>query len=170
MSKLFITEWTLQAIEFSIKVWKTQHQNPEFGPRQGEIQKILQKSTLAFKGGETQKCTNFLGGKLSFILFWPLLSIFLRASTAVTYIFSAPIYTTTIITLQSYLIKFPYFQRGDSGWKEAQRQGEDRVTLMKTIIYNRHRKKKKKKKKPELREKNLAGKKRSRRNKKILTK
>jgi hypothetical protein len=49
------------------KVWKTQHQNPEFGPRQGEIQKNLQKS--AFKGGETQKCTIFLGGKLSFILF-----------------------------------------------------------------------------------------------------
>jgi hypothetical protein len=60
---------TLQAIEFSIKVWKTQHQNPEFGPRQGEIQKNLQKSTLAFKGGETQKCTICLSGKLSFILF-----------------------------------------------------------------------------------------------------
>jgi hypothetical protein len=73
MSKLFITElfqrricdqkasMTLQAIEFSIKVWKTQHQNPEFGPRQGEIQKNLQKSTLAFKGSETQKCTIFFG-------------------------------------------------------------------------------------------------------------
>jgi len=31
------------------------------------------------------------------------------------------------------LIKFPYFvdtiERGDSGWKEAQRQGEDKVIL-----------------------------------------
>ncbi len=33
-------------------VGKTQHQNPDFGHTQGEIQKTnLQKSTLAFKGG-----------------------------------------------------------------------------------------------------------------------
>jgi hypothetical protein len=35
-------------------------------------------------------------------------------------------------------IKLPYFadltQREDRGWKEAQRQGEDRVTLMKTLL------------------------------------
>jgi hypothetical protein len=30
------------------KVRKTRHQNPEFGHTQGEIQKTLQKSTLAF--------------------------------------------------------------------------------------------------------------------------
>jgi hypothetical protein len=31
---------------------KTRHQNPEFGPKPGEIfKKNLQKSTLAFKGG-----------------------------------------------------------------------------------------------------------------------
>ncbi len=32
---------------------KTQHQNPEFGPKPSEIhkKKDLQKSTLAFKGG-----------------------------------------------------------------------------------------------------------------------
>jgi hypothetical protein len=39
------------------------------------------------------------------------------------------------------LIKFPYFadhtQRGDRGRKEAQRQGEDRVTLRKTQISKR---------------------------------
>jgi hypothetical protein len=33
------------------------------------------------------------------------------------------------------LIKFPYFvdltQRGDRGWKEAQKEGEERVTLRK---------------------------------------
>jgi len=34
------------------KVRKTQHQNPEFGHTQGEIQKKnLQKSTLAFQQG-----------------------------------------------------------------------------------------------------------------------
>jgi hypothetical protein len=48
----------------SLTVEKTQHQNPEFGPKPGEIQnkKDLQKSTLAFKGGriETQKGTIFL--------------------------------------------------------------------------------------------------------------
>jgi hypothetical protein len=36
------------------------------------------------------------------------------------------------------LIKFPYFavltQRGDREWKEAQREGGDRVTLRKTLI------------------------------------
>jgi len=36
------------------------------------------------------------------------------------------------------LIKLPYFadltQRGDSGWKEAKRQGEDRMTLRKTFM------------------------------------
>jgi hypothetical protein len=36
------------------------------------------------------------------------------------------------------LIKLPYFadltQRGDRGRKEAQRQGEDRMTLRKTLI------------------------------------
>jgi hypothetical protein len=33
------------------KVRKTQHQNPEFGHTQSEIQKNLQKSTLAFNRG-----------------------------------------------------------------------------------------------------------------------
>jgi hypothetical protein len=36
------------------------------------------------------------------------------------------------------LIKLPYFadltQTGDRGWKEAQRQGEDRMTLRKTLL------------------------------------
>ncbi len=43
------------------KVRKTQHQNPEFGHTQGEIQKNLQKSTLAFQQGgvETHKTINF---------------------------------------------------------------------------------------------------------------
>jgi hypothetical protein len=37
------------------------------------------------------------------------------------------------------LIKFPYFadttERGDSGWKQAQRQGEDRVTFQMTLMW-----------------------------------
>ncbi len=57
------------------KARKTQHKNPEFGHTQGEIQEKpagKKKSTLAFKGDETQKTINF-GGKLS-------------GSTAATYI------------------------------------------------------------------------------------
>ncbi len=87
------------------------------------------------------------------------LSFFLSASTAATYIFSALPYTITIISLQpcalnadfehfllscsiSYwdLIKCPYFadttERGDRGWKEVQRQGEDKVTLQITLLYH----------------------------------
>jgi hypothetical protein len=85
------------------------------------------------------------------------LSFFLRASTAATYIFTAPNCATTIIHLEpralnaefqyfvlscsiSYwdLIKCLYFrdttERGDRGWKDAQRQGEDKVTLQITQI------------------------------------
>jgi hypothetical protein len=41
--------WNIRVIP---KVRKTQHQNPEFGNTQDEIQKKnLQKSTLAFNGG-----------------------------------------------------------------------------------------------------------------------
>jgi hypothetical protein len=49
---------------------KTQHQNPEFGHTQGEIQqkKNQQKSTLAFKGGMKLRKPSNLVVKLSFIL------------------------------------------------------------------------------------------------------
>jgi hypothetical protein len=36
------------------KIMKTQHQNPEFGHKQGEIKKTLQKRTLVFKGDDNQ--------------------------------------------------------------------------------------------------------------------
>jgi hypothetical protein len=50
------------------KVRKTQHQNPEFGHTQGEIQKKTAQQYISIQGGdETQKPINF-GGKLSFIL------------------------------------------------------------------------------------------------------
>jgi hypothetical protein len=43
-------------LEFSGKVRKTQHQNPEFGHTQGEIfLKNLQNSTLAFIGSITHE-------------------------------------------------------------------------------------------------------------------
>jgi len=87
------------------------------------------------------------------------LSFFLSASTAATYIFTAPKCTTIIVSLEpcalnaefqhlilscsisySDLIKYLYFadtvERGDRAWKEAERQGEDRVTLQITLIEN----------------------------------
>jgi di/tripeptidase len=60
------------------KVRKTQHQNPEFGHTQGEIQKKKPaKKYISIQGGvETKKTINF-GGKLSFILsfIFPLLVV-----------------------------------------------------------------------------------------------
>ncbi len=75
---------------------------------------------------------------------------FLSASSDATYIFTAPTCTITKITLEncalnaetfsisySNLIKFPCFadttERGDKGWKQDQRQGEDMVTLWITL-------------------------------------
>jgi hypothetical protein len=83
------------------------------------------------------------------------LSFLLSASTAATYILTAPNCTTTIINLEpcalnaalnfsiSYwdLIKCLHFvdtterEREDRGWKEPQRQDEDRVTLWITLLY-----------------------------------
>jgi len=78
------------------------------------------------------------------------LSFFLSASTAATYIFTAHNCTTTIISLKPSalnaeyqhfilsLLKCLYFadttERGDRGWKEAQRLGEDRITLWITLM------------------------------------
>jgi hypothetical protein len=61
------------------KVRKRQHQNPEFGHKQGEIHKkrTAKKSTLAFKRGrETQKTIKFFNGYLSFRATPLLLHIF----------------------------------------------------------------------------------------------
>jgi hypothetical protein len=38
-------------VEFSNKVRKTQHQNPEFGPTPGEIFKKLAKKYISLPGG-----------------------------------------------------------------------------------------------------------------------
>jgi hypothetical protein len=77
---------------------KTQHQNLEFGHKLGQIQNKPEKSTLGFKGGKKlRKASIFLVNKVS-----SCLSFFLSASTAVAaYIFTAPICTVTITTLES---------------------------------------------------------------------
>ncbi len=78
------------------------------------------------------------------------LSFFLGTFTAATCICTAPNYTTTIISLepcalnagyQHFILRFIKMsllsdttERGYRGWKEAQRQGEDRVTLPITLI------------------------------------
>jgi len=59
---------SMQNMRVIHKVRKTQHQNPEFGHTQGEIQKKTAQQYISIQGGdETQKPINF-GGKLSFIL------------------------------------------------------------------------------------------------------
>jgi hypothetical protein len=50
------------------KVRKTQHQNPGFGTKPGEVKSKPAKKYISLQGGETQNCT-FFCGKLSFILF-----------------------------------------------------------------------------------------------------
>jgi hypothetical protein len=112
------------------KVRKTQHHNPEFGHTQGEIFFLTAKKVHDHsRGDETQKTINF-GGKLSFIL-----SFLFPERLHCCYICFHCSYTTTIISLEpcvlsiSYwdLLKCLYFaeptERGDRGWKEAQRYG-----------------------------------------------
>ncbi len=70
------------------KVRKTQHHNPEFVHKQGEIKKRPAKKYFSIKGGKGVKLR-----KLSiFVVKWvsSCLSFFLSASTAATYIFTAP--------------------------------------------------------------------------------
>ncbi len=125
------------------KIRKTQHQNPDFGHTQGEIRKKPAKKYISIQGGmKLRKPSIFVVNCVP-----SHLSFFRSASTAATYIFSAPNCTTTIISLEpcalngefsiSYL-KYLYFadtnERGDRGWKEAQRQGEDRVILRITHV------------------------------------
>jgi hypothetical protein len=59
------------------------------------LKKNLQKVYYHSTGDEMQKTINF-GGKLSFILSF----LFLNASTAATYIFTHPNFTSTIISLE----------------------------------------------------------------------
>jgi hypothetical protein len=52
------------------KVTKTQHQNPEFGHTQGEIQQKPAKKYISIQSGMKLKKTINFGGELSFILFF----------------------------------------------------------------------------------------------------
>jgi hypothetical protein len=96
-------------------------------------------------GTQTSFSTNF-GGKLSFI------PSFVSASTAATYIFTAPTCRTTIITLEpcalnaefqhfmlgfnkiSLLCGYLWSERGDSGWKQRGKGVKERVILWITLI------------------------------------
>jgi hypothetical protein len=87
---------------------------------------------------------------------WSCLFFFVSASTAATYVFTALTCTTTIISLvlaltcittiislrpcaYSDLIEFHYYvdttKRGDRRWKQTQRQGENKVTFLITLIF-----------------------------------
>ncbi len=134
------------------KVRKTQHQNPEFGHPEPWVWSLHR---VGFKKKGAKKCISIQGGmKLRkpsiLVVNWvsSCLSFLLSASTAATYIFTAPICTTTIISLELCALnaEFKHFilrlnlyfadttERGDRGWHEAQRQMEDRVTLCITLI------------------------------------
>jgi hypothetical protein len=89
------------------KVRKTQHQNPEFWskPVWDSKKKNLQKSTIAFQSGWNSEMHHWFGVvKWVSSSFWPPLSLFLSASTAATYIFTAPTCSTTKLP-QTWCIK-----------------------------------------------------------------
>ncbi len=97
-----------------------------------------------------------MGPKLVFLPIWVVnwvsscLSFLQSTSTVATYILNASTCTTTIMMLKPYAlmqsvnisywdsIKFPYFantaKRQDRGWKQAQIEVEDRVSLCLTLI------------------------------------
>ncbi len=89
--------WTSGGNRVIQKVRKTQHQNPEFGHTQGEIGKNLAKKYISNQGAKKLRKPSIL------VVNWvsSCLSFFLSASTAATYIFTAPNWTTTIISLTS---------------------------------------------------------------------
>ncbi len=106
--------------------------------------KILQNKIT---GTQTSFSTNF-GGKLSFILSFLFPE---RLHCCYIYFFLCSDTCTTIINtlepcalnaeFQHFILlitKFPYFAdtsgRGDRGWKQAQREGEDRMTLWITLV------------------------------------
>jgi hypothetical protein len=118
------------------KVSETQHQNPEFGHKWGEIfKKPAKKYVNVHQRIKLRKPSIFVVNRVS-----SCLSFFLSACTAVTYIFTATTCTATIISFEPSalnaefqqfipnLIKFPYFtdtiKRGVWGRKEAERQGD----------------------------------------------
>jgi hypothetical protein len=139
----------LMRIETPCNVRKRQHQYPEFGHTQGEIQKHLQKSTLAFNWGwnsENHQFWWFLSFTLSFFfpdhLHWCYIDFqysYLYISTIIPLepcALNAGIQRFVLSFSISYWdsIKFPNIRnttkRGVRGWKEAQRQVNWRISLM----------------------------------------
>ncbi len=136
------------------KVRKRQHQYLEFGHHtQGEIQKKPAKKYISIQG----RWWGWNWGNHQYYFWWflefhPVFHFFPERLHCCYIDFIAPTRTATIIPLEpcalnaeiqhfvlsfsiSYwdLIKFPYFvvttKRGVRGWKEAQRQNENRVIL-----------------------------------------
>jgi hypothetical protein len=70
------------------KVRKTQHQNPEFGHTQGEIQKKPAKKYISIQPGVKLRKPSFFFWVVNWVS--SCLSFSLSASIAATYIFSAP--------------------------------------------------------------------------------
>ncbi len=124
-------------IEFSIKSGKHSTRTLSLVQIRVRFFKTWKRSTLAFNKGWNSEMHHFFGGKLSFILFWPPLSLFLSASTAATYIFIAPTCTTIIISSHPDLVKLPYLRTSVKEGIRGERRPKDRaktgVTLMKTL-------------------------------------
>ncbi len=130
----------MNLLEFSVKSGKHSIRTLSLVQNRMRFFKKPAKKYSRFQWGVKLRNAPFFCDKLSFILFWS--PFFLSA-----YIFTAPTCTTTITTsnrvhqmINPDLIKLPYFadfaQTGDKGrWKDAQRQGEDRATLRKTLFF-----------------------------------
>jgi len=78
------------------KVRKTQHQNPEFGHTQVKIQRKPAEKYISIQQGMKLRNQSILVVNLVS----SCLSFFLSASTAATYIFTAPKCTTIIVSLE----------------------------------------------------------------------
>jgi hypothetical protein len=123
---------TLSLVQNQVRFWKTS-----------------KKSTLTFNGGSNWKMHHFLCQTE----FYPVLTpsflfperlrcyyIYFHCSYMYNYYNYLEPCALNAETPYPNLIKFPYFadltQRGDRGWKEAPRQGEDKMNLKKTLVLN----------------------------------
>jgi hypothetical protein len=119
-------------------VRKTQHQQPEFGPKPGEIRKNQQNKVHQHSLGGRAGNSIFLGGKLSFILYWPLFP-FSWAPPLLLHIFSLLLPTLLLSNLVHYMlsfsisypywIKFLYFAYPIERGVWRRKETKDRVTF-----------------------------------------
>jgi hypothetical protein len=140
----------LRIVRDICEVMKRQHQNPAFGHTQGEIiKKTCQKSALAFKVGvklrkrpiwcfpEFHPVLSSFPERLdccSINFHWSYLYSYYDSSRTLCIKCWDSAFGTESFSISYWdLIKLPYFadttKRGVRGRKEAQRQGENRVTL-----------------------------------------